>query len=388
MDKSLTPTHIDIYMKAQERGLLSLKTGTDLGNFEGSAYGNASLRNTFGGAESFNLNISRGTRTRSAYQATFDCPILSDPDKQLSIDCLASSTLKPWASHEEVNKGGGASYSWVSKNGARHKVGYRGVWRQVTGLSSEASPTIRHEAGDSAKSSITHTWVLDRLDNSLMPTHGFSVKCISEIAGWGPLQGDVAFCKSEVESTFAFPIQTPGSKGSSGVSFTSGLRAGLLYPLPLGVGGEARPSRINDRFQLGGPTDVRGFKLSGLGPRDGYDSVGGDIYAAASANLLFPVPRIGKLKPLRFQIFANAGRLLALSEESVKVDKGKINSQRNFLATFAKLGDGLPSLAAGVGFVYAHPIARFELNFCLPLILRKGEEGRKGIQLGVGINFL
>jgi outer membrane protein insertion porin family len=57
-------------------------------------------------------------------------------------------------------------------------------------------------------------------------------------------------------------------------------------------------------------------------------------------------------------------------------------------STVAHLGDGIPSMAAGVGVVYAHPVARFELNFSLPLVLRRGEEGRKGLQFGVGINFL
>jgi outer membrane protein insertion porin family len=154
----------------------------------------------------------------------------------------------------------------------------------------------------------------------------------------------------------------------------------LLYPLPIGLGSESKPSRINDRFQLGGPTDIRGFKISGLGPRDGPDALGGDVYYAASANLLMPLPRAGKDTPLRLQLFANAGRLLALND-------GK-NTQRSVYGTVAELGDGLPSLAAGVGLVYAHPVARFELNFTLPFITRKGEEGRKGLQFGVGINFM
>jgi outer membrane protein insertion porin family len=87
-----------------------LKTGTDLGNVEGSAYGNLTWRNIFGGAESLTLNASAGTRTRSAYQATFDAPVLSDPDTRATIDVLASSTLKPWASHDEVLKGAGAKF--------------------------------------------------------------------------------------------------------------------------------------------------------------------------------------------------------------------------------------------------------------------------------------
>jgi outer membrane protein insertion porin family len=154
----------------------------------------------------------------------------------------------------------------------------------------------------------------------------------------------------------------------------------MLYPLAVGFGSETKHSRINDRFQLGGPTDVRGFKISGLGPRDGPDAVGGDVYAAGSANLLIPFPRIGKDTPLRFQLFANAGRLLALKDKKTTSD--------SVYRTVAQLGEGIPSMAAGVGIVYAHPVARFELNFSLPLVMRRGEEGRKGLQFGVGINFL
>jgi outer membrane protein insertion porin family len=214
------------------------------------------------------------------------------------------------------------------------------------------------------------------------------MKTISEIAGWGPLGGDVAFWKSELETAGAVPIPLPGVPGDSGISATAGLRAGMIYPLPLGMSSESKPSRVNDRFQLGGPTDVRGFKIAGLGPRDGPDAVGGDVYAAASANILFPFPRLGKESPLRFQLFANGGRLLALKGSGEKGGMSSKAVQKSIYRTIAELTNGLPSLAAGFGIVYAHPVARFELNFTLPLVMRKGEEGRKGLQFGVGINFL
>ena len=275
----------------------------------------------------------------------------------------------------------------MSLGGGRHELGYNGVWRQITGLASNASPTVRGDAGDSVKSSLTHTWIKDRRDNPQLPMKGYLNKSTVELAGWGPLQGDVAFGKAEVEAQGAIPVPVPGIEGESGVSLTTGFRAGLLYPLPLGAESESKPSRINDRFQLGGPTDVRGFRLSGLGPRDGSDAVGGDVYAAGSANLLFPIPRVGKDRPLRFQIFANGGRLLALkSPKTEGTDGGK--SRQTLSSTMAELGNGLPSMAAGFGLVYAHPVARFELNFSLPLVLRKGEDARKGLQFGVGINML
>jgi outer membrane protein insertion porin family len=161
------------------------------------------------------------------------------------------------------------------------------------------------------------------------------------------------------------------------------------------LGGQAQPSRLNDRFQLGGPTDVRGFSVGGLGPRDGQDSVGGDAFAAGSVNLLFPLPRKGPDSGLRFQVFANGGRLVALKNDKTK-PQSEFASQgldtraafKGVLGALGELVNGAPSTAAGVGLVYAHPVARFELNFSLPLVLRKGEVGTKGFQVGVGINFL
>lgn len=387
-DPSSTPTDIDIYLSVREKSRILLKTGTDVGNAEGSAYANLLARNLFGGAETLNLNASLGTRTRSVYQASFETPFLSNPDFRGEVGGLASSTQKSWSSHEEVLKGGWAKLRWIARGGSRHELGYNGVWRQITGLAGNASPTVRGDAGDSVKSSISHTWINDQRDNPILATRGHYMKTNLELAGWGPLQGDVAFGKAEAETQAAVPIPVPGIQGDSGVSFTAGLRGGFLLPLPLGFDTKPTPSRINDRFQLGGPTDIRGFRLSGLGPRDGADAVGGDVYAAGSANLLVPIPRVGADKPFRVQAFVNGGRLLALKQSATDSNDGAQSVRKSLTSMIAELGNGLPSMAAGVGLVYAHPVARFELNFSLPLVLRRGEDGRKGLQFGVGINLL
>ena len=380
--------NINVYLAVREKSRVLLKTGTDLGNAEGSAYGNLLWRNVLGGAETLNLNASLGTRTRSAYQATFETPILSDPDFRLELGGIASSTQKSWASHEEVLKGGWSKLRWMSESGHRHEFGYNGFWRQMTGLAEQASPTVRADAGDTVKSSVFHSWANDKRDNPLLPSRGYYAKAFNELAGLGPLKGDVSFWKSEIESQGALPIPIPGIKGDSGISLTTGFRAGLLYPLGLDSNSRPQLSRVNDRFVLGGPTDVRGFRLCGLGPHDGADAVGGDVYAAGSANLLFPLPRVGAEKPLRLQAFVNGGRLLPLRTAEKGTPTNSAEVQDAMTSTLSELGNGLPSVAAGFGLVYAHPVARFELNFSLPLVLRKGEEGRKGLQLGIGINFL
>ncbi|KAK5017645.1 hypothetical protein LTR60_001848 [Cryomyces antarcticus] len=389
-DPSTSPTDLAVFVSAKEKSRYTIKTGTEAGSSEGSAYLNVLLRNIFGGAESLNAQASLGTRTRSSYSAFFDTPVFSNPDFKWEIGGLASSTLKSWASHEELLRGASTKLKWVNSWGHRQELGYSGMWRQVTGLAENASATVRADAGDSFKSSLTHTWINDHRDVPLLPSRGYLLKTTSEIAGFGLLRGDVAFGKLEAETQAALPIPLPGIQGDSGVSFTAGLRGGLLYPLTLGGGDMPAQSRLNDRFQLGGPTDVRGFRLSGLGPRDGPDAVGGDVYAAGGASLLVPFPRVGKDTPLRFQMFVNGGRLLALKntarEKGGAMDSGAVS--RSVKSAVKELANGLPSCAAGVGVVYAHPVARFELNFSLPLVLRKGEEGRKGLQFGVGLSFL
>jgi outer membrane protein insertion porin family len=373
-----------------------LQTGTDVGNGEGSAYGSLLWRNIFGGAEMLSLNAKAGTRTRSAYSANLSAPVLSDPDMRVSLEALQSAAEKPWASHEEVVKGGSLRFSWFDSNRDQQSIEYSGAWRQITGLGSGASRTVRADAGDTIKSAIKHTFYRERRDNPQLPQKGYMLRSGFELAGVGPLGGDVAFSKTDVEIGGAVPVSLPGIQGRTGISLGAGFRMGVLYPLPLGwdLGGKAQPSRINDRFQLGGPTDVRGFRLGGLGPHDGQDSVGGDAFAAGSVNLLFPLPYKGPESGLRFQVFANGGRLVALKKDKKSQQEpnssglGTKSALKGVVSALGDLATGLPSTAAGVGLVYAHPVARFELNFSLPLVLRRGEVGTKGFQVGVGINFL
>ncbi|KAF2208206.1 hypothetical protein CERZMDRAFT_87932 [Cercospora zeae-maydis SCOH1-5] len=391
-DPSTTPTDYAVFVTAKERGRYTIKTGTEAGTAEGSAYINAVLRNIFGGGERLNGHASLGTRTRETYSASFDTPVLSNPDLRLELGGLKSSTIKPWASHEEILRGGQTKLLWRTSPFTNQELGYSAFWRQVTSLAEKASPSIRADAGDSFKSSLSHTLTYDSRDAPMLPSRGLLFKAVSELAGVGPLGGDVAFAKYEVESQAAVPIPIPGVKGKSGVSFTAGLRGGFLAPLPLSGQNVTSPSRINDRFQLGGPTDVRGFRLSGLGPRDGPDALGGDVYAAGGASFLFPLPRVGQDTPLRLQAFINGGRLLALrdtrpgGDEKQAMSVGDVGS--SLVQSIGDLGNSMPSAAAGVGLVYAHPAARVEVNFSLPLVIRKGEEGRKGLSFGIGLSFL
>ena len=62
---------------------------------------------------------------------------------------------------------------------------------------------MRQEAGESLKSSISHTYTLDTRDDKISATRGGYVKLFHEYAGLG---GDAGFYKAEAEGQVSRPI--------------------------------------------------------------------------------------------------------------------------------------------------------------------------------------
>ncbi|CAI4987574.1 CGH_1_HP_G0064670.mRNA.1.CDS.1 [Saccharomyces cerevisiae] len=52
---------------------------------------------------------------------------------------------------------------------------------------------------------------------------------------------------------------------------------------------QSLPVHICDKFQSGGPRDIRGFQTFGLGPRDLYDAVGGDAFVSYGLSVFFSI---------------------------------------------------------------------------------------------------
>lgn len=325
----------------QESKRFVAKTGTDLGNGEGSGYMNGTFKNVFGGAEVISLDATMGTRTKSSYIANFTLPARAF-GKWYSSETLAFVTSRniAWASHEQFIRGISTKLKSPSQ-----ELGGEYSWRSIQ-CEDSASDSVRQASGHSMKSSIHHSWVpIDTRDDAFMPASGVYFKLAQELGS----AASVPFYKASFESSASKSVTERGI-------VTASLRSGAIL---------SKKSHIMDRFFLGGPNDVRGFYLNSMGPRDSQDSLGGNFFYAFGLGALMPVPKIAKKHPLRFQTFVNGG----------------------FLSSDPKI-IGAPSLTAGIGLVYRAPMARFELNFSLPLVVRANESPRKGIQFGVGFSFL
>ncbi|KAJ7698731.1 surface antigen-domain-containing protein [Mycena rosella] len=342
---------VDLVLTAREKGRFYAKSSTEVGNNEGSASIVARVQNAFGGAETFEANLALGTTTRRAFNASLSAPLTPSLRTYGELQLFGlERDHSSFASCTEGLRGARALVRSGRMGTGMHEWTYEAVVRNIGGLKPEASLSIREAAGQSVKSALSHSYVLDTRGADRLG--GVYLKTVHELAGLG---GDAAFLKSETHAQVARGI-TPG------VSISLGLRSGLLWGL-------RGPTLFPDRFQLGGPASVRAFRPNGLGPRDGADAVGGEVYWAAGLSVIAPVP--GKPEwPLKTHAWVNAGRLDLLSTRP--------------LATLVMR----PSVSAGVGLTYAFDPVRIELNLGVPLLASRGEGGRRGLQVGVGVEFL
>ncbi|EPB82073.1 hypothetical protein HMPREF1544_11201 [Mucor circinelloides 1006PhL] len=378
-DPFAAPDSINVIYQVKEKSRVFIKTGTEIGNNEGNMNGSITVRNVFGGAELLEAVASFGTRNSSAFQFSLSKPVNASPDSRLDINAhrvLCNNTLA--SSYEELARGAGLRYKTVSKFGY-HELSYDMTWRSIDRVSPNASLSIRQQVGDSLKSSINHVFVRERRDDILLPSNGHYVRIAQELSGLFGV-GNAHFFKTELESQYCTQIGgghiilDKESKEFLGVHpglvISTTFRAGCLADLSEGD----KASTVSDRFLLGGPLSVRGFRNAGIGPRDYKDALGGNLYWAAGVSAIAPLPKL-ETKALRAHAFVNAGTNVPWKSGTSLQDTKQALTQS-------------PSISAGLGLIYRHSIARIELNYCVPLTAARGDQIKRGLQLGIGLNFL
>ena len=134
-----------------------------------------------------------------------------------------------------------------------------------------------------------------------------------------------------------------------------------------------------DKFYIGGPLDIRGFEMRGIGNQSDGNFMGGTAYWASGLHLWAPLPfRLGKGgfgELFRTHMFLTAGNMTNASETSLV--KNLDDLSKNVRLSY---GAGLAFKLGGV--------ARVELNYCIPVRAERGDKVAPGIQFGLGVNFL
>ncbi|KAJ2538781.1 hypothetical protein EV175_006422 [Coemansia sp. RSA 1933] len=357
---------LDVGLECVDGKRFRLRTEAGVNDTEGTAGVSGGLINIFGGGESADVHYTRGSKTKTDFQAKLAMPVSADPFRSLSISgSQRMINHRPYKAHDELNRELSLAYSATDpRSEATTDLSYSLSWRNICNLGAAASPTLRTEAGHSLKSSLWHVFAWDTRDSTRIPTHGSLIRLTTELAGLIDALGDARFVKTRAE------LQTNQDLGG-GFVVSTGVQAGLLWNLD-----PKRPSHLSDRFFLGGTTNVRGFQYQGIGPRDGNDSIGGDIFYAAGISLLTPLPLVST-NVVKGHVWANAGQLALMDRRGLQRRKGELH---RFLLS--------PSAAVGVGLVYNHSVVRAELSLCLPITATPTDRPQTGPQFSLGMTFL
>ncbi|KAI9494365.1 surface antigen-domain-containing protein [Zychaea mexicana] len=350
--------HVTFDLKEKSKGVY--QTTLAVGENEANMTGAVTIRNIFGGAETATTRFAFGNRTKAAVEIVAGTPLQGSPD--VKLEAFANGSIRDYSminNYEERANSVGARVKGTSCYG-NHQVAYAMTRRDIT-AQPKSSGTVRANSGENLKSALTHTFVSDTRDHVTMPTKGKYLAVTQEIAGMGQ-RGDANYFKNELAAQVHQPVM-------GDIVLSTGVKFGLLMPTT-----DNERVNVSDRFYVGGPLSVRGFKMGGIGPRDGNDALGGNVYYAAGASLTAPIPGAAHL-PVRAHAFFNAGNIASKAKDAPL--KGTLEELINESRT-----------AAGFGLIFHHELARVEANFCIPLRFKGSDLPKHGFQLGLGINFL
>jgi len=160
-------------------------------------------------------------------------------------------------------------------------------------VAGSGSRALCEQVGASLNSSAGYTLLIDRRNDPVRATRGWTTSLRQDLAGLG---GDVNYVKTEIDAAVYYGI-TPSwivsLQGSAG--YVSGWNGDAV--------------RINDRFFKGGNT-FRGFETAGMGPRDltTNDALGGNFYVVGSVELTVPT-FLPDQYGIRTSLFADVGTL-------------------------------------------------------------------------------
>ncbi|ODV79234.1 uncharacterized protein CANTADRAFT_26228 [Suhomyces tanzawaensis NRRL Y-17324] len=336
------------------------KTGTNIGNGEGDGYIEFQFKNLFGGAENLTFDAISGTKTQSSYLINYNQPLFNNANFILENVGYLNTRKYDWFNSDVTMRGLTNRIYTQLEGGLNHELTLENSWRILNNLNSKSND-ILFQSGSSLKSSLSYNINYDTRNNHILPTAGKYIKAGVEFNGLTKSTSS-PFLKSILESQFTLPVKSL----KSSLVFTH--KSGVLYPL-------GNSSFILDRFFIGGPNDVRSFTMNGLGPKSYNSSVGGDVFLNGGVSLVSKIPGISEESNFKLHNFVNFGKLMPLQK--------KLG-----LAGLAKDFSGNYSVSYGFGILFNHPMARFELNFVLPLAVHERDSIRKGIQYGIGVSFL
>ena len=296
-----TTDQVDMEVKVKEKPTGNILLGAGYSSAEKITFsGSVEQQNLFGSGKHVGVQISTSDSNK-VYS-------LSHTDPYFTVDGISqgfdiyyrktdTSTLAVGAFGSKSAGGGGR---WGLPIAEDHYLNFGFAYDHTT-LQLNASSPVRYQDyvtrfGATSNTLLTTAgWMKDGRDSLLVTTKGVYRRAVLELS----LPGSTAtYVKATYQHQHFFPLDR---------KFTLALNGEV--GLAKSYGNKDLPFFKN--FYAGGIGSVRGFDSSSLGPRDpaNGESLGGDKRLIGNAELLFPVPGMGRDTSMRLSAFVDAGNV-------------------------------------------------------------------------------
>ena len=278
-----------------EKNTGAFSFGAGFGNIENLFLtASVSERNLFGRSQTLALKGQLGAKTRK-FTLSFTEPWLFD------IPLSAGADIYNWnynySTYDKDSVGGKLRFGYPVIDFTRINLTYTYDIADIKDVSDDAANSIKNDAGENIKSSITTSLRYDSRNDRFHPTQGSAHSGSYEFAGIG---GTVGFNKIIGETGWYFPMiwKTVGVLHG---------KAGYVKEL------EGKKLPDYEKFYMVGIDALRGFERDDLSPRDENGSeIGGNKFVQANVEVRFPlVPQAG----VYGVVFFDTGDIYAESED-------------------------------------------------------------------------
>uniref|UniRef100_A0A7S0WW56 Bacterial surface antigen (D15) domain-containing protein n=1 Tax=Pyramimonas obovata TaxID=1411642 RepID=A0A7S0WW56_9CHLO len=379
------PGSTELVVTLKEKQTTALSAGTFVQGGEGSVEATIKFRNLCGTADTYEIQVEKGSQQSSTYTISAVQPRLGGSDAEVEARVFKSEiSHQKHSSYKEDFQG----FSSHFRSG-NHELCYELAMRQISPTLPRASKMIEKHRGPQLKSSLKHTFLFDNRDSVYRPTAGVALRMQTEVAGLGsPTANLLRFVRQELNAHVVIPL-------NYGLGITLAGSAGVV--VPWGEGWSTQVTSISDRFFIGGPSSLRGFRTRGVGPSDARrqgkdadsktaasstkkpkkeikrDYLGGDLKWTGFAALTWRLPnKYLQALDAQGQLFVDAGNVVALS--GLGVD-GMRKAANNVFNDFR--------VTTGVGITFPTRVGRIELNFCNVRQFREHDRVKQGFQFGI-----
>lgn len=289
------PDRVVLSVVVIEQATGELSFGAGYSSSEG-LIGDISLteRNLLGKGQYVRLRLS-GSFERTQLDFSFTEPRFLDRNMSAGIDLFHRETdLTDESSFKSRRTGGGVRLGVPLSDHWAITTRYQLEVQEVFDVQTGASLAVQNAAGSTTKSSVGYTLVFDTRNSRRSPTQGYYFSLTQDLAGVG---GDVNYVRTIADGRAYYPIRKR-------ITLVGRVQGGNIT----GFGGD--DVRLQDLFFKGSET-IRGFDRAGIGPRDltTGDSLGGTTFAAATAELRFPLPFVPESLGVSAAVFTDAATL-------------------------------------------------------------------------------